>query len=35
MNKEKKDEVEKATSKEEYGDLRVTSLQIVSDTCSK
>jgi lipid-binding SYLF domain-containing protein len=36
MNKEKKEgQVEKASSKEEYGDLRVTTLKMVSDTCSK
>ena len=35
-NKEKKEgQVEKASSKEEYGDLRVTTLKMVSDTCSK
>jgi hypothetical protein len=34
--KEKKEgEVEKAASKEEYGQLRVTSLKMISDTCSK
>jgi hypothetical protein len=31
----KEGEVEKASSKEEYGDLDVTSLKMVSDTCSK
>jgi SH3 domain-containing YSC84-like protein 1 len=36
QNKEKKEgQVEKASSKEEYGDLRVTTLKMVSDTCSK
>ena len=35
-NKEKKEgQVEKASSKEEYRDLRVTTLKMVSDTCSK
>jgi len=35
-NKEQKEgQVEKASSKEEYGDLRVTTLKMVSDTCSK
>jgi lipid-binding SYLF domain-containing protein len=35
-NKEQKEgRVEKASSKEEYGDLRVTTLKMVSDTCSK
>jgi hypothetical protein len=35
-NKEKKEgQVEKASSKAEYGDLRVTTLKMVSDTCSK
>jgi SH3 domain-containing YSC84-like protein 1 len=35
-NKEKKEgQVENASSKEEYGDLRVTTLKMVSDTCSK
>jgi hypothetical protein len=35
-NKEQKEgQVEKASSKEEYGDLRVTTLNMVSDTCSK
>jgi hypothetical protein len=35
-NKEKKEgQVEKTSSKEEYGDLRVTTLKMVSDTCSK
>jgi lipid-binding SYLF domain-containing protein len=33
-NKEKK-QVENASSKEEYGDLRVTTLKMVSDTCSR
>jgi hypothetical protein len=35
--KKEKDEgqVEKASGKEEYGDLRVTSLKMISDTCSK
>jgi hypothetical protein len=34
--KEKKEgEVEKASNKEEYGDIRVASLKMVSDTCSK
>ena len=34
-NKEKKDgQVEKASSKEEYRDLRVITLKMVSDTCS-
>jgi hypothetical protein len=28
-------QVENASSKEEYADLRVTSLQMVSETCSK
>jgi SH3 domain-containing YSC84-like protein 1 len=36
QNKEKKEgQVEKASSKVEYGDLRVTTLKMVSDTCSK
>jgi SH3 domain-containing YSC84-like protein 1 len=36
QNKEKKEgQVEKASSKEEYRDLRVTTLKMVSDTCSK
>jgi SH3 domain-containing YSC84-like protein 1 len=36
QNKEKKEgQVEKASSKEEYGDLRVTSLKMVRDTCGK
>jgi SH3 domain-containing YSC84-like protein 1 len=35
-NKENREgQVEKASSKEEYGDLRVTTLKMVSDTCSK
>jgi lipid-binding SYLF domain-containing protein len=35
-NKEQKEgQVEKASSKDEYGDLRVTTLKMVSDTCSK
>jgi SH3 domain-containing YSC84-like protein 1 len=35
-NKEQKEgQVEKASSKEKYGDLRVTTLKMVSDTCSK
>jgi lipid-binding SYLF domain-containing protein len=35
-NKEQKEgRIEKASSKEEYGDLRVTTLKMVSDTCSK
>jgi hypothetical protein len=35
-NKEKKEgKVENASSKEEYGDLRVTTLKMLSDTCSK
>ena len=35
-NKEKKEgQVEKASSKEEYGDLRVTTLKMVRDTCRK
>ena len=35
-NKETKEgQVEKASSKEEYADLRVTTLKMVSDTCSK
>ena len=35
-NREKREgEVEKASSKEEYGDLRVTTLKMVSDSCSK
>jgi hypothetical protein len=35
-NKEQKEgQVEKASSKEEYGDLRVTTLKMVSDNCSK
>jgi hypothetical protein len=35
-NKEKKEgQVENASSKEEYGDLRVTTLKMLSDTCSK
>jgi hypothetical protein len=34
--KEKKaGEVEKASNKEEYGDIRVASLKMVSDSCSK
>jgi hypothetical protein len=34
--KEKKEgEVEKASNKEEYGDIRVVSLKMVSDSCSK
>jgi len=34
--KEKKEgEVEKASNKEEYGDIRVASLKMVSDSCSK
>ena len=34
--KEKKEgEVEKASQKEEYGDIRVTSLKMISDTCAK
>ena len=34
--KEKKEgEVVKASEKEEYGDLRVTSLKMISDTCAK
>jgi hypothetical protein len=34
--KEKKEgQVENAAQKEEYGDLRVTSLKMVSDTCAK
>jgi opacity protein-like surface antigen len=34
--KEKKEgEVEKASGKQEYGDLRVTSLKMVSTTCSR
>jgi hypothetical protein len=31
----KEGEVEKASSKAEYGELRVTSLKMVSETCSK
>jgi SH3 domain-containing YSC84-like protein 1 len=35
-NREKREgEVEKASSKEEYGNLRVTTLKMVSDSCSK
>jgi hypothetical protein len=35
-NKEQKEgQVEKASSKDEYRDLRVTTLKMVSDTCSK
>jgi hypothetical protein len=35
-NKEKREgQVEKASSKEEYGDLRVTTLKMVRDTCDK
>ena len=34
--KEKKEgQVENAAQKEEYGDLRVTSLKMISDTCAK
>ena len=34
--KEKKEgEVENAAQKEEYGDLKVTSLKMISDTCAK
>jgi hypothetical protein len=34
--KEKKEgEVVKASQKEEYGDIRVTSLKMISDTCAK
>ena len=34
--KEKKEgEVEKASNKEEYGDIRVATLKMVSDTCNK
>jgi hypothetical protein len=33
-NKETK-QVQNASSKEEYGDLRVTTLKMVSDTCSR
>jgi len=31
----KEGQVEKAAGKEEYGDLRVTDLKMVSETCSK
>jgi len=31
----KEGRMEKAASKQEYGDLRVTDLKVVSDTCSK
>jgi hypothetical protein len=31
----KEGQVEKASSKEEYGDIRVTSLKMVSDSCGK
>ena len=31
----KEGQMEKAAGKEEYGDLRVTNLKMVSDTCSK
>ena len=31
----KEGEVEKASNKEEYGDIRVASLKMVSDSCSK
>ena len=34
-NETKEGQVEKASSKEEYADLRVTTLKMVSDTCSK
>ena len=35
-NKETKEgQVEKASRKEQYADLRVTTLKMVSDTCSK
>jgi hypothetical protein len=31
----KEGQVEKAAGKQEYGDLRVTDLKMVSETCSK
>ena len=35
-NREKREgQVEKASSKEEYGDMRITSLKMVRDTCGK